>query len=800
MNKKVLHTLEFDKIIMLLEEEASSERGKKLCRELVPFSSIEDIEHAQGETEDALQRIFKYGSPSFSGVRDTGSSLRQAVAGAVLSMTELLDIASFLEVTKEVKSYGSKDPEENRVPDSLDDRFGCLESLDYIAKEIRRCILDSDTVSDDASPELKDIRRKIRNTRSNVHSTLSKMISGRISEYLMDRMIVTRDNRYCIPVRSEYKSQVPGIVHDQSGTGSTLFIEPKAVVEMNNEIKELELKEKEEINSILKALSFEAGQNAEIIEADLTIMAELDFIFAKASLALDMNAVRPEFNTGEIIRLRAARHPLIGSDTVVPIDIELGESFDLLVVTGPNTGGKTVSLKTVGLLELMGLSGLHIPAGDRSTLSFFREIYADIGDEQSIEQSLSTFSSHMTNIVEILRDANITCLCLFDELCAGTDPTEGAALAMAVLDFLHKKSIRTMATTHYPELKEYALSTAWVENACLEFDVESLRPTYRILVGVPGKSNAFAISKRLGLPDRIINDAKKRVNEEDEKFEHVLASLEENRITLEKKQKEISETQAEIERLQSELDSGRQRLNESKEKILSSAKEEARLILKQAKETADAAIKNMQKYADSDTLKAAERDRAALRESLNKTLPSSSGISPSLSAVPEKDRPKGNLKRKQIRIGMNVRIISQNLKGIVQTLPDNNGNLSVQCGIIKYEVNINDLNSEDTSRRGYGIGSLSSGKKTLSHTKTIHPEINLIGKNSDDAREELSAYLDDAYVSHLSQVRIVHGKGSGILRETVRSYLKNCRYVREFREGEFGEGDSGVTIAVFKND
>ncbi len=798
MNDKVLTTLEFIKIRERLIEKASSEGGKKLAAELVPLSTIEDIEHAETETADALKRIVRGGPVSFFGIRDITKSLQHAGAGAILATTELLDIASFLEAAKEIKKYGGDPTDEDFASDSLTDRFLCIESVDHVSREIRRCILDADTIADDASPELKSIRRQIKNTEEKVHSTLSKMINGRLSDYLMDRMIVMRDNRYCIPVRSEHKAQVPGIVHDQSGTGSTLFIEPQAVVEMNNSVRELEAAERDEIQSILKGLSFEAGQNAEIINADHVILTELDFIFAKASLALDMDAARPVFNTAEIIRLKEARHPLIDPEKVVPIDLEIGESFDLLVVTGPNTGGKTVSLKTVGLLELMGLSGLHIPAGEGSELSFFREIYADIGDEQSIEQSLSTFSSHMTNIVEILKHANITCFCLFDELCAGTDPAEGAALAMAVLDHLHKRSIRTMATTHYPELKEYALSTAWVENACLEFDVESLRPTYRILVGVPGKSNAFAISKRLGLPERIIDEAKKRINEEDEKFEQVLASLEENRITLEKKQKEISDTQAEIEKLQSELDSGKQRLDAAKERILSEAREEARSILKEAKETADAAIRNMQKYADSDTLRAAEKERTALRESLKNTASPGNAVSPTLSSTPEKDRPRGNLSPKQVKVGMNVRVISLNLKGVVQTLPDRKGNLSVQCGIIKYNVNISDLNAENMPRQGYGIGSASGNKKSLGHTKTIHPEVNLIGMNSDDARETLASYLDDAYVSHLSQVRIVHGKGSGILRETVRTYLKNCRYVREFRDGEYGEGDSGVTVAIFK--
>ncbi len=797
MNERALHTLEFDKIRDKLSTYASSERGKELCSNLLPLGTPKEVEFAQTETADALNRLIKKGSVSFSGVRDISLSVRHAEADGTMTAADLLDLASFLEAVREVRRYGVPSADEEHTADSLDDRFFCLEEVSHLLKEIRRCILDSDTIADDASSELKSIRRKIRDTQSRIHSTLTSMISGRLSEYLMDRVIVTRDKRYCIPVRSEYKSQVPGIVHDQSGTGSTLFIEPQSVVDMNNTVRELELKERDEIQAILKGLSVMAGENSEVINADYAIMTELDFIFARADMALDMDAMRPVFNTGEIIKLRSARHPLIDKKTVVPIDIELGQDYDLLVVTGPNTGGKTVSLKTVGLLELMGLSGLHIPAGDRSELSFFKEIYADIGDEQSIEQSLSTFSSHMTNIVTILKNANITCLCLFDELCAGTDPAEGAALAMSILDHLHKKSIRTMATTHYPELKEYALSTSWVENACLEFDVESLRPTYKILTGVPGRSNAFAISKRLNLPDNIIEDAKKRMSEEDERFNKVLSDLEENRLTLEKKQREISETKAEIDKLQQELDSGRQKLSESREKILATAKEEARSILKDAKEKADLAIRNMQKYADVDTLKAAERDRAMIRESLNNTVTSEAPL-PSMSSVPEKDRPKGNLSPKQIKVGMDVRIISLNLKGIVQTLPDKNGNLSVRCGIIKYDVNISDLNAENKGREGYGHGIIRRGEDSISHAKNMRTELNLIGRNSDDAREELSSYLDDAYVSHLSQVRIVHGKGSGILRDMVHSYLKKLKYVKSFRLGEFGEGDSGVTVVYFK--
>lgn len=796
MNEKVLHKLEFDNIREHLASHASSAKAKELCLNLAPMDNISEIEYAQSETADALSRIFANGSVSFSGIHDINMQLHTASAGGILSTRELMNIASLLETTARVKTYGEKGGEEGEAQtDSLTDRFTCLEPDSGISREIRRCIIDADTIADDASPELRHIRKSMISAQEKVHSTLQGLVNGALKNYLMDSIITMRDNRYCVPVRAEYKSQVPGMVHDQSATGSTLFIEPQSVVNLNNAIRELELQEKAEIQEILKELSFRVGSHEEVIRADYKILVELDFIFARAELALDHNATRPIFNTGEIIKLRSARHPLIDKKKVVPIDIHLGDEFDLLVVTGPNTGGKTVSLKTVGLLEIMGMSGLHIPAADRSELSVFKEVFADIGDEQSIEQSLSTFSSHMKTIVSILKEANITSLCLFDELGAGTDPTEGAALAMAVLDHLHQRSIRTMATTHYAELKEYALTTSWVENACCEFDVETLSPTYRILVGVPGKSNAFAISKRLGLPEKIIEDAKKRVSEEDEKFENLLASLEKNRITLEKKQREIADTQAQIEKMQKELDSGKQKLEESRNKILASAKEEARKLLADAKETADATIKHMQKYADTDAIRAAEKDRAKLRESLNKTKSSSGMPSPSLSAIPEKDRPHGNLDRKKIKIGMNVRIISLNLKGNVQTLPDSKGNLSVQCGIIKYKVNLSDLADDNAGRQGYGISSIGKG---LSKAATIHPELKLIGMKGDDAREALASYLDDAYVSHLSSVRIVHGKGSGILREVVHSYLKNCKYVKNYRLGAYGEGDSGVTIVTFK--
>ncbi len=796
MNEKVLQVLEFNKIRQRLSERAFSSKAREAALELKPFENIYDIERAQTETEDAVKRIFAKGSLSFSGTKDVLPALRHALQGGVMTSRELLDTAVLLETVKRAKSYASRDEaKEDYVPDSLEDMFSCLEPDEGFVRRIRSCILEEDVIADDASAELKSIRRKMKDSSSRIRTTLQSLISGSLKSYLMDSVYTIRNNRYCVPVRSEYKSQVPGMIHDQSSTGSTLFIEPQAIVRLNNEIKELELQEKAEILAILSDLSATAASHEELIRSDYQILTELDFIFAKAQLSCDMDALRPQFNTAEIIRLKGARHPLIDGKKVVPIDIELGKTFDLLVVTGPNTGGKTVSLKTVGLLELMGLSGLHIPARDGSELSFFREIYADIGDEQSIEQSLSTFSSHMTNIVSMLKSANIMSLCLFDELGAGTDPTEGAALAASVLSYLHKKSIRTIATTHYSELKEYALTTPWVENACCEFDVETLRPTYRILVGVPGRSNAFAISSRLGLPDFIIEDAKKRIGEEDKKFEKLLESLENNRIELEKKREQIERESQEIERMQKSLDSGRTKLEDSREKILSDARRQAREILEEAKSTADETIRNMMKYADTDSIRAAERDRSRIRESLKKT-DSSNPDSIRAAAGGEAVADPGAL-----RLGDKVVIASMNLKGQVVSLPDSRGNLFVQCGILKYRTKVSDLLYDRDSRdskesikfaRGEGQG------KGLSHAMTISTELKLIGMTGDEAREALSSYLDEAYLSHLDQVRIVHGKGTGVLRKVVRDYLKKCRYVKSFRSGEFGEGDSGVTIAALK--
>ena len=792
VNKKVLKTLEYNKIIDRLAEHATSDPGRRLCRELVPMTELSDIESAQQETADALTRLFKKGSISFGSTRELGMSLKSLEIGSTLSIPELLHIASLLENTARVKNYGKKDRED--VPDdSLTPLFSALEPLTQLSQEIYRCILSEEEISDDASPGLKHVRRSMAVTTERIHSQLNSMVNGSLHSYLQDALITTRNGRYCLPVKAEYRSQVPGMIHDQSSTGSTIFIEPAAVVNLNNQMRELELKEKEEIEKVLASLSALAGEHTVEIAENQHVMTRLDFIFAKASLALEQNATKPLFNEDHIINIRGARHPLLDKKKTVPIDIRLGKDYDLLIITGPNTGGKTVSLKTTGLFCLMGQAGLHIPAQDRSELSIFREVYADIGDEQSIEQSLSTFSSHMTSIVSILKDADADSLCLFDELGAGTDPTEGAALAIAILNHLHDRGIRTMATTHYSELKVYALSTSFVENACCEFDVESLRPTYRLLIGIPGKSNAFAISKRLGLSDEIIEAARSQISAEDKSFEDLLTDLEQSRVTIEKEQQEIASYKQEIETLKKRLEQKQERIDQSRDKILREANEKAREILQEAKDTADETIRIFQKAGPGASMKDLEKQREKVR---NKISEKNSKLS-----VKKENPAASGLKPSQIKLGESVRIVSMGLKGTVSSLPDHKGNLFVQCGIIRTQTNIKDLVlvQEKDSYTSGGAKRTGSGKIRMSKSLSISPEINLLGKTVDEALTELDKYLDDAYLAHLSTVRVVHGKGTGALRNAVQSHLRKVKYVKSYRLGEYGEGDAGVTIVEFKS-
>ena len=795
MNQKVLKTLEYHKIIEKLTEYAASEPGKRLCRELEPSSDFEEIVQAQAETADAVARVRQKGSVSFAGISDIGGSLKRLEIGSSLSIHELLAVSSLLTCAARAKNYGRR--QESELPDdSLDEMFRSLEPLTNVNNEITRCIISEEEVADDASPGLRHVRRQMKITGDRVHTQLNAILNSSRT-MLQDPVITMRDGRYCLPVKAEYKSSFQGMVHDQSATGSTLFIEPMAIIKLNNELRELEIREQKEIEMVLAALSMELVPYVETILINLKLLTKLDFIFARAALARHYNCSMPKINKNGYIHIKDGRHPLLDPKKVVPINVYLGKDFDLLIVTGPNTGGKTVSLKTVGLFTLMGQSGLQIPAYDGSELAVFDEVFADIGDEQSIEQSLSTFSAHMTNIVRILEKADSHSLCLFDELGGGTDPTEGAALAIAVLSFLHNMKCRTMATTHYSELKVYALTTPGVENACCEFDVETLRPTYRLLIGIPGKSNAFAISQKLGLPDFIIQDAKSRLEEGDEAFEDLLASLEESRVTIEKEREEIASYKSEISRLKSRLEQKEERFDERKDKLIRNANEEAQRILREAKETADQTIRQINKLAQSSGVgKELEAERTKLREKLDK-------VDKNLSLKNEKG-PKKTISPKKLKIGDGVKVLTMNLNGTVSSLPNSKGDLYVQMGILRSLVNIKDLellNEPAISGPGMDLmkkNNTGSGKIKMSKSFSVSPEVNLIGMTVDEAIPVLDKYLDDAYLAHLPKVRVVHGRGTGALKAGVHKHLKKLKYVKEFRLGDFGEGDTGVTIVTFK--
>lgn len=792
MNEKVLKTLEYNKIIDLLTEYATSESGRELCRKLKPMTDLMTIENAQEQTKDALSRIYKKGSLSFSGLHNIGASLKRLEIGGTLGIEELLRIASLLEVAKRAKAYARSDREDSKA-DSLDELFDKVEPLTPLLDEIRRCIISEDEIADDASANLKNIRRSMKNINDKIRSQMNTMLNNTDTRSLLqDAVITMRNGRYCLPVKAEAKGQVPGMIHDQSSTGSTLFIEPMAVVKLNNDLKELFLKEQDEIEVILANLSTQVAEYIPFLNDNYKTLTELDFIFAKGSLAKSYNGTAPMFNTEHRIRIRKGRHPLLDAHKVVPIDIHLGDDFDLLIVTGPNTGGKTVSIKTVGLFTLMGQAGLHIPANDRSELSVFEEVFADIGDEQSIEQSLSTFSSHMTNIISILDRVNENSLVLFDELCAGTDPTEGAALAISILTRLHNYGIRTMATTHYSELKVFALSTPGVENACCEFSVETLSPTYRLLIGIPGKSNAFAISGKLGLSEDIIAEAKKHLSEQDESFEDLISDLESSRVTIEKERLEVEQYKREIEDLKHKLESKQERIDSQREKIIRQANEEAHAILREAKEVADQTIKNFHKYGNAaPSMKDMEQERSKLRDKMGKLEKDMS--------MKQKNAQQNHKVPKKLRIGDTVKVLSMNLTGTVHTLPNEKGDLYVQMGILRSLVNIKDLVLiEDTPVLGSKKKSTGAGKIKMSKSTSVSTEINLIGKTTDEAIALLDKYLDDAYIAHMPSVRIVHGKGTGALRNAVHNHLKRLKYIKSYRLGEFGEGDAGVTIAEFK--
>ena len=791
MNNKSLSTLEYNKIISRLVSFACSDGAKQILHKLEPMTDIDKINTALDYTNDALTRVYQKGSVDFSRIKDIRGSIARLKVGSSLNALELLNISMLLECAARIKGYY-----EQRA-DSIQPLIDMLDPVTLLNNAIKKCIISEDEISDDASANLRSIRRQKNIAADRIHTELNKILNSPSTRtYLQDYVITTRQGRFCLPVKAEYKSLMPGMVHDQSSTGSTVFIEPAAVVKLNNDIRELELKEQAEIEVILADLSAKAAEYTDSLLSDYEILTNLDCIFAKALLSRHFNCSRPVMNNKGIVNIKKGRHPLIEPHTVVPIDIYLGTDFNLLIITGPNTGGKTVSLKTVGLLTLMAQAGLNIPALEHSDIAVFDNIFADIGDEQSIEQSLSTFSSHMTNTVDILKKADSNSLILFDEIGAGTDPTEGAALAIAILDSLHRRNITTMATTHYSEIKMYALTTDGVENACYEFDVQSLRPTYRLLIGVPGKSNAFAISKKLGLSDNIINDASRRLDSEDIKFEDLVTDLEQSRVTIEREREELNEYKAQIAQLKSELTKKTERLDERTDNIIRKANEEAARILKDAKEYADKTINAMNKHGM--TVKELEKHRSAIREKMNKR------------QEKLKIEPANNISEhkahdiSEFKVGMHVKVLTMNVIGTVSQIHKNKNQVTVLVGSLSTKMDIKNLailkgykDPAETSSKPKGAGG--SGKIKMSKSSSVSSEINLLGYTVDEAIAVLDKYLDDAYIARIPQVRIVHGKGTGALRSGITSYLHGVPYIKEFRLGQIGEGAEGVTIVTFKD-
>ena len=789
VNEKALRTLEYGKIIERLQHYAGSELGRRLCAELKPQTKLSEIEELQRETTDALKRVFKKGSLSFNGLPDIGGTLKLLEVGSSLLAGELLKISSVLTATQRVKQYGTTGEEE--VTDCLTERFTLLEPLVTLNNEIQRCIISEEEIADDASAGLKQVRRQMRITNDKIREQLASIVNSQDNQQMFqDALVTMRNGRYCLPVKQEYQGKFSGMIHDRSSKGSTVFMEPMAVVKLNNELAELAEKEKIEIEKILAELSAFAAEHVENLAYNMKTLTELDFIFARAVLSKSMKGTEPKFNERGYINIKKGRHPLIDPHKVVPIDIYLGGDFSQLVITGPNTGGKTVSLKTVGLFTLMGQAGLHIPAFDGSELAVFQDVFADIGDEQSIEQSLSTFSSHMTNTVSILEKADEHSLVLFDELGAGTDPTEGAALAMSILTHLHRKGIRTMATTHYSELKIFALSTEGVSNACCEFSVETLRPTYRLLIGIPGKSNAFAISQKLGLPEAIIEEARGFIGVKDQSFEDVIADLEQKRITTEKDVEEAAKRLAEAEALKKKYQEKSDRLDAAKERVLREANEKAKDILQEAKDYADSTIKKFNKWEKSGAGRDMENERNALREKLGEK-------ENSLAIKKKKQKNRKVMTAEEVKVGDTVQVLSLNLTGTVATLPNAKGELYVQIGALRTQANIKDIAPAEAVQEPEKKVRTEVGKIKMSKSMSVSPECNLIGKRVDEALPILEKYLDDAYLAHLPQVTIIHGRGTGALRDAVHQYLKRLRYVKSYRVGGFGEGDHGVTIVEF---
>lgn len=794
MNEKALKTLEYTKIRDRLSALTLSPMGKEKCDELVPMHDIDAITREQKETTEAVNMSLKKGRLPLGGIKDIRTQLGRAEAGGVLGIEELMAVGDFLYVCRKVKNYAKQENKADVFP-VLEDYFEIVKTITNLEKEISRCIVNEQEISDDASSGLRTVRREIRNANGSIRDKLNTIIySAAYKNMLQDAVITIRNDRYCVPVRSEYQSSFPGMVHDRSNTGSTVFMEPTAVIQLNNKIKELQAKEKEEIEKILAMLSAMVAENVDVIEANMNVIAHLDFIFAKSELSLKMNGAEPIFNTNGIIDIRKGRHPLLDEKKVVPIDINLGKDFNTLLITGPNTGGKTVALKTLGLFTLMGQAGLHIPAFDSSQLAVFDDVFADIGDEQSIEQSLSTFSAHMTNTVSIINSVTPNCLVLFDELGAGTDPTEGAALAMAIIQLLHKMNVRTAVTTHYSELKVYALSTEGVENACCEFDVETLRPTYRLLIGIPGKSNAFAISKKLGLPDYVIDSAKEFISSENVKFEDVITDLEISKKTVVYEQERAEQFRKEAERLKNEVEKQRAKINDQREKILADARNEARMVYQQAKEESDRIIKEMNK---------AMREKSANQNKMNeKRSELKSKVAKMDEAISKAQKKKVAAVKpiQNLKAGDNVYVVSFDKTGVALSAPDSNGDVMVQTGNMKLKVPLNELTYYEPKKEPKSNASRNiSTKVRAGKSQYIASEIDCRGQNVEEGLGNIDKYLDDAFLAGLKTVTIIHGKGTGVLRAAVQKYLRTNPHVRTFRPGVYGEGEMGVTIVELKN-
>ena len=792
---KALKTLEFDKILDKLGSYTESADVKKRIYELVPYTDIEEARAAQKETTEAMSTLLKLGSPPVNLSADNVlGAVKRTERDGVMHTSELISVSRLLYIARRMKSYLGEAADECAVLHGIEENIITAKQLE---DKINSCIVSENEIADDASPELNTIRRKIRNLNGKIRDSLNSMIhSNHYKKFLQDPIVTMRSDRYVIPVKSEYRSEVNGIVHDTSASGATLFIEPMSVVESNNEIRDLQNKEQMEIERILAELSANVAENSHTIFVDYNNVINLDFIFCKGRLSLDMDANEPKLNTEGQIYYKKARHPLIDKNKVVANDIKLGDGYDTLVVTGPNTGGKTVTLKTIGLFSIMAAAGLHLPATDGSEAAIFGSVFADIGDEQSIEQSLSTFSSHMVNIVKILESIDNTSLVLFDELGAGTDPTEGAALAISILEFLRARGVTTVATTHYSELKLFALATDGVENASCEFDVATLQPTYKLLIGVPGKSNAFAISRRLGLDERVIDRANDILSDEDIKFEDVITDLEQNRARARQDADEARRMKNELKDLRRQVEAERIKVKESKSRILDEARREAKILVMDAKDEANAIIRDLEKMRQKGiTTGTFDKKTAKMREKLNKR-EDSIDAQMARAAKPKKTYAEPP---KDLKPGTLVKIVDMNQEATVLKEPDKNGNVRVQAGIIKMDVHITNLKkAEQSNTKELADKYARSTRAFESKSKNVSTEVDVRGQTLDEAWMNVEKFLDDCYLAGISPVSIIHGKGTGILRKGIQENLRKHRYVTSYRRGRFGEGEDGVTIVELK--